>query len=164
MFANIPSQYLIIGTTVFALFMGLFVMFIRIKSQKKPVSTKKIIIPPIAMSTGAFMFIFEEFRITPIQIVEVVLLGALFSIVLIATSKFEVRDNDIYLKRSKAFFFILAGLLIFRVLLKIFLSNSLDVGELGGMFWMLAFSMLWPWRLAMLFQYKKLKKSIVTIA
>ena len=160
MFANIPSQYLIIGTTIIALFMGLFVMFVRIRSQKKPVNTKKIIIPPIAMSTGAFMFIFEEFRITPIQIIEVVIIGGLFSIVLIATSKFEVREKDIYLKRSKAFFFILAGLLIFRILFKIFLSNSLDVAELGGMFWTLAFSMLWPWRLAMLFQYKKLKNTI----
>lgn len=161
MFDNIPSQYLIIGSTFIAIFMGLLVMFVRIKSQKKPVSAKKILIPPIAMSTGALMFIFEEFRISPLQIVEAAIVGVIFSTVLIATSKFEVRGNDIYLKRSKAFFFILAGLLFVRVIGKLVLSNSFDVAELAGMFWTLAFAMLWPWRIAMFIRYKKMEKAHV---
>ncbi|RUL52190.1 MULTISPECIES: CcdC family protein [Lysinibacillus] len=159
MFANIPSHYLIIGSTVMALFMGTFVMFMRVRSQRKPVNAKKILIPPFAMSTGGFMFLFEEFHITPIQILEAAAVGIIFSTVLIATSKFEVRDHDIYMKRSKAFFFILAGLLIIRVLAKVLMSDAFDVGELAGMFWTLAFSMIWPWRLAMFVQYKKLKKT-----
>ncbi|MEK9198362.1 CcdC family protein [Ureibacillus sp. 179-F W5.1 NHS] len=162
MFVNIPSQYLIIGSTVMAIFMGLFVMFVRIRSQKKPVTAKKILIPPIAMSSGALMFIFEEFRVTPLQILEAVVVGIIFSTVLIATSKFEVRQDEIYMKRSKAFFFILGGLLIIRVFMKVILSNSFNIGELGGMFWILAFSMLWPWRIAMFIQYKKIEKSLIT--
>uniref|UniRef100_UPI0020BD9080 CcdC family protein n=1 Tax=Lysinibacillus sp. D4A3_S15 TaxID=2941227 RepID=UPI0020BD9080 len=79
--------------------------------------------------------------------------------ILIATSKFEVKGQDIYLKRSEAFVFILFGLLIFRVVAKMILSNSIDVGELAGMFWILAFAMLVPWRIAMLLQFKKIKKS-----
>ncbi|SOC06215.1 membrane protein CcdC involved in cytochrome C biogenesis [Ureibacillus xyleni] len=161
MLANIPSHYLIIGSTVMALFMGIFVMFVRVRSQKKPVNAKKILIPPIAMSTGGLMFIFEDFRVPPMQILEAALVGIVFSTVLIATSKFEVRDNEIYMKRSKAFFFILMGLLIIRVLAKAILSDSFNVGELGGMFWILAFSMIWPWRMAMYIQYKKLEKSQV---
>ncbi|MBD8027849.1 cytochrome c biogenesis protein CcdC [Ureibacillus sp. Re31] len=162
MFANIPSQYLIIGSTVMAIFMGLLVMFVRIRSQKKPVTAKKILIPPIAMSSGALMFLFEEFRVTPLQILEAVVVGVIFSTVLIATSKFEVRQDEIYMKRSKAFFFILGGLLIIRVFMKVILSNSFNIGELGGMFWILAFSMLWPWRIAMFIQFKKIKKSLIT--
>lgn len=158
MLAKIPSHYLIIGSTFLAIFMGMFVMFVRVRSQKKPVSAKKILIPPIAMSTGALMFIFEPFRVAPVRILEAVIVGIIFSTVLIVTSKFEIRENDIYLKRSKAFFFILAGLLIIRVVAKSVMSNSVDVGELGGMFWILAFSMIWPWRLAMIIQYKKIKK------
>lgn len=160
MFNTIPSQYLVIGSTIMAILMGTFVMFVRIRSQKKPASAKKIIIPPIAMSTGALMFIFPEFRVAPLQILEASVIGILFSTVLIATSKFEIRDSAIYLKRSKAFFFILIGLLILRVILKLIFSNSLDVGELGGMFWILAFSMIVPWRIAMLWQYTKLKKQL----
>ncbi|PWZ94686.1 cytochrome C biogenesis protein CcdC, partial [Staphylococcus pseudintermedius] len=33
--------------------------------------------------------------------------------------------------------------------------------ELAGMFFLLAFSMLVPWRLAMLYRYKKIKDQIV---
>lgn len=161
MLANIPSQYFIIGSTVMAFLMGLFVMVVRIRSQKKPVNAKKILIPPIAMSSGGLMFLFEEFRVTPIQILEAVAVGVIFSTILIATSKFEVRNAEIYMKRSKAFFFILAGLLIIRVLLKVYLSDSFDVGELAGMFWILAFSMLWPWRIAMYRRYKKVEKSLI---
>lgn len=41
MFVNIPSQYLIIGSTVMAIFMGLFVMFVRIRSQKNQLLLRK---------------------------------------------------------------------------------------------------------------------------
>lgn len=156
---NIPSNILIVGSTVGALFMGILVMFVRIKGQNKPVNSKKILIPPIAMSTGSLMFIFEQFRITFIQVIEASIVGLLFSIVLIATSKFEVRNNEIYMKRSKMFFFILMGLLVFRIIWKTLLTNSLHVGELGGMFWILAFSMIWPWRIAMLVQFRKIQKT-----
>lgn len=159
MFGGIPSHYLIIVSTIMAILMGTFVMMMRLRSQKKPVSVKKILIPPIAMSTGALMFVFEDFRVTPIQILEAMSVGVLFSFVLIATSKFEIRDNEIYMKRSKAFFFILIGLLLIRTLGKILLSDSFDVGELAGMFWILAFAMLWPWRIAMFIQYKRVKKA-----
>ncbi|MEK4425645.1 CcdC family protein [Solibacillus sp. FSL K6-1523] len=159
MLDNIPSQFLMIGSTIMAVVMGTIVMIVRLRSQKKPVSTKKIIIPPIAMSTGALMFLFPEFRVEPLQIVEAVVVGLLFSTVLIATSKFEMRDNTIYMKQSKAFPFILIGLLVLRIILKLVFSNSLDVAELGGMFFILAFSMILPWRLAMLMRYKKLQKT-----
>ena len=158
MFENIPSQYLLIGSTIMAVFMGTFVLMVRLKAQKRPVTAKKIIIPPLAMSTGALMFIFEEFRVTPIEVLEAAALGAVFSIVLIKTSKFEWKGNDIYLKASKAFPFILIGLLVFRIILKLVLADTFDVGELAGMFFILAFSMLVPWRITMLVQYKKLKK------
>ena len=161
MFGAIPSQVLVLVSSVGAIFMAVFVMFVRLRSQKKPMNEKKIIIPPIAMSTGALMFFFEEFRVAPLQILEAMSIGILFSTVLIATSKFEVRDEDIYLKRSKAFVFILVGLLILRIILKLIFSSSLDVGELGGMFFILAWSMIIPWRLAMLVQFKKLKKTIM---
>ena len=160
MFSEIPSHYVLIASTIGAFGMGLFWMFVRMRAQKKPVNEKKILIPPVAMSTGALMFLFEEFRVAPMQILEAVGLGLLFSIVLIVSSKFEVRDGDVYLKRSKLFVFILFGLLGLRVVLKLIFAETLDVGELGGMFFILAWSMIIPWRLAMVLQYRKVKKSL----
>ncbi|MBX0314889.1 CcdC family protein [Planococcus glaciei] len=153
----VPPWIMLVVTTVGALGMGIMAMIVRSKSAKKPASAKKIILPPLFMSTGALMFVFPIFRVAPIQIGEALLVGVLFSTVLIWSSKFEIRDGDIYLKQSKAFVFILIGLLLIRVVGKVVLSSTIDIGELGGMFWILAFGMIVPWRLAMYLQYKKLQ-------
>ncbi|OAT82719.1 hypothetical protein A6P54_09300 [Bacillus sp. MKU004] len=147
---------MMIASSIVAICMGFFVLFIRMKAQKKPVSGKKIILPPIFMSTGALMFLFPFFRVTLGELLEALTVGMLFSILLIKTSKFEVRDHDIYLKRSKAFAFILIGLLIVRIVAKSILSATIDYGALSGMFWILAFGMIVPWRIAMYIQYRRL--------
>lgn len=150
LFSSIPPAIFLAVTTAGAIVMGTLALIVRSKSAKKPASAKKIILPPLFMSTGALMFLFPFFRVAPLQIAEALAVGMLFSIILIRTSNFEVRDGAIYLKRSKAFIFILLGLLVARLLAKVLLSASIDVGELAGMFWLLAFGMIVPWRLAML--------------
>jgi membrane protein CcdC involved in cytochrome C biogenesis len=147
----------VVLSSIGAAFMGIFVLILRIKSAKKPASAKKIILPPVFMSTGALMFLFPMFHVTFLEVVEAASVGMLFSILLIKTSKFEIRDNNIYLKPSKAFVFILIGLLLLRILMKSYLSSTIDIGELGGMFWILAFAMIVPWRIAMYVNYKKLR-------
>lgn len=145
-------------SSVIAIFMGFLILFVRMKASKKPVNAKKIILPPLFMSTGALMFLHPMFRVGFAQVVEALVVGMIFSIFLIKTSKFEIKDGNIYLKRSKAFIFILIGLLIIRIIAKFILSTSIDVGELSGMFWILAFGMIVPWRIAMYIQYMKLQK------
>lgn len=130
------------------------------ESCQKTCICEKIILPPIFMSSGALMFIFPMFRVTPLELIEAVTVGLLFSILLIKTSKFEIRDNDIYLKRSRAFIYILISLLVIRVLAKLVLSATIDVGQLGGMFWILAFGMIVPWRIAMYVNYRKLQQQL----
>jgi membrane protein CcdC involved in cytochrome C biogenesis len=150
----------VVISSIGAVFMGFFALFVRMKAAKKPTNVKKIIMPPVFMSTGAFMYLVPQFRLTPLEIVEAVVVGMLFSILLIKTSKFEIRDHDIYLKRSKAFVFILVGLLVVRLALKSILSSSIDIGQLSGMFFLLAFSMIVPWRVAMYRSYKKLQREL----
>jgi len=157
-FTKVPPVYLIIGSTAIALFMGILALIVRTKAAKKPVTAKRIILPPLFMSTGALMFIFEEFRVAPLQIVEALIVGALFSIILIKTTGFEQKEDGIYVKRSKAFLFILLGLLIVRLVGKLLLSNTIDVGELGGMFWILAFGMIVPWRIGMLTKFNLIQQ------
>ncbi|WP_174726983.1 CcdC family protein [Mesobacillus harenae] len=150
----------VLMSSIGAIGMAVFVMFMRMKAAKRPATARKIILPPIFMSTGALMFLFPMFRVAPLQIAEALLVGMLFSILLIRTSKFEIRDNDIYLQRSKAFLFILVGLLVVRVIAKTILSATIDIGELGGMFWILAFGMIVPWRIAMYLQFKKIHQEL----
>ncbi|RFB19338.1 cytochrome c biogenesis protein CcdC [Bacillus sp. HNG] len=153
-------MYLVIASSIVAIMMAIFVTFLRTKSSQKPASVKKIILPPVFMSTGALMFIVPMFRVTPLEILEAVVVGMLFSILLIKTSSFEIRDNDIYMKRSKAFVYILVGLLVVRIILKSVLSTTIDFGALSGMFWILAFSMIVPWRIAMYVKYKRLASEL----
>lgn len=153
----------VIITSIGAICMAIFAMFIRMKAAKKPATAKKIILPPIFMSTGALMFIFPYFRVTPLEFVEAVIVGMLFSILLIKTSKFEIIEKAIYLKRSKAFLYILIGLLLFRMVGKLVLSSAIDYGQLSGMFWILAFGMIVPWRVAMYINFKKLENELFSL-
>ncbi|ARD49575.1 hypothetical protein SporoP37_01075 [Sporosarcina sp. P37] len=158
MFTSIPSIYLIIGSTLIFIVMTTFVYTMRAKASNKPIQARKIILPPLFMSTGMLMFLFDEFQVPWTQVLEASLVGVVFSAFLIYTTTFELKNDGIYLKKSKAFLIILLGLLVIRAVGKIVLSNSIDVGELGGMFFILAFSMILPWRIGMLLKYKKLEK------
>ncbi|MEN2464474.1 cytochrome c biogenesis protein CcdC [Ornithinibacillus sp. FSL M8-0202] len=153
-------MFWIIASTVVAFIMASVMIVVRLKASRKPASVKRIILPPLFMSTGALMFLFPEFQIKWIQVVEALTVGVVFSIFLIKTSNFEIRNDRIYLIPSKAFIFILVGLLIVRLVLKIALGGTITLGETSGMFFLLAFGMLGSWRLAMLYKYKQLEKEL----
>ena len=151
----------LIFSIVFAFIMGIAVIIIRMKAQKFPVNEKKIILPPFFMATGAFIYVIPYFRLTGAEMLESLVLGVLFSLVLIWTTHFEVQGTKVYMKRSKAFPIILISLLVIRTVIKIFISSEIDPGEIGGMFFLLAFCMIVPWRLAMLYKFKKIEKELV---
>lgn len=139
---------------------ALAILFIRLQASKKPASIKKILLPPIMMTTGFLMFIFPVFRPGYAGALEAFLTGCLFSIFLIKTSKFEIRGNDIYLKRSKSFIFVLLGLVALRTIMKYFVGGNISPLETGGFFFILAFGMIMPWRVGMLAGYKRREKQL----
>lgn len=109
------------------------------------------------MSTGLFMFVFPYFRIPWQSASEALLVGIVFSIFLIRTTKFEVSEQKVYLIPSKSFVFILFGLLFLRILGKIVLGQTIDLGEVTSMFYLLALGMIVTWRLVMAIKYRRLK-------
>ncbi|MFC4323335.1 CcdC family protein [Litchfieldia salsa] len=151
---------LIVASSIIAVMMGFLVLIIRIRANKRPINAKKILLPPLFMSTGSLMFLHPMFRVSSVQVIESIAVGIVFSVLLIKTSSFEIKNMDIYLKRSKAFIYILVSLLIIRVIAKSVLSTSINYGELSGMFWILAFGMIVPWRAAMFMQYKKIRREL----
>ncbi|WP_096269795.1 CcdC family protein [Paucisalibacillus globulus] len=153
-------MFWIIASTIVALFMASLMIVVRLKASKRPASVKRIILPPLFMSTGALMFVFPEFRVHWMQVLEALTIGVFFSVFLIKTSKFEIRSEQIYLIPSKAFAFILVGLLIIRLILKLIIGSTITLGETSGMFFLLAFGMLVSWRIAMLYKYKQLEKQL----
>lgn len=149
-----------IASTIVAICMATAMIFIRMRAARRPASVKKIILPPIFMSTGAFMFLIPMFRVPWINVVEAISVGVIFSFFLIKTSKFEIKGKEIYLKPSKAFAFILVGLLILRIALKLIIGQSVPFGETSGMFFLLAFGMIVTWRIAMLLKFRKIEGSL----
>ncbi|HLQ72408.1 MAG TPA: cytochrome c biogenesis protein CcdC [Bacillota bacterium] len=152
-------MFWIIASTVVAFMMAITMIFVRIKASKKPATVKKIILPPLFMSTGAFMFFFPEFQLNFQEIVEAFILGVGLSFFLIKTSRFEKKSGDIYLIPSKSFVFILFGLLVIRLIIKWIIGSTISLGETSGMFFLLAFFMILSWRIAMLYQFKKLQNT-----
>lgn len=152
------NTLLIIGSTIVATFMAITMIFVRMKTAQKPTSAKKIILPPIFMSTGAFMFVIPTFRVHTLQVFEALIVGMIFAILLIKTTKFEKKHDDIYLVPSKAFILILFGLLTVRVIIKLIIGSTISFGETSGMFFLLAFGMILTWRIAMLYKYYRLKR------
>nr|WP_263313384.1 CcdC protein domain-containing protein [Mammaliicoccus sp. Marseille-Q6498] len=150
----------VLFSLVIAALMGLVVIVIRMKAQNYPTNARKIVLPPFFMATGALMYVVPYFRLNGEEILEAVLVGIFFSLFLIFTSNFEIKGSEIYMKRSKLFPVILISLLIIRSVGKFFLSNSIDPGQLAGMFFLLAFSMIVPWRIAMYIKFKKLKEQV----
>lgn len=146
-------------TSLGAAGIALAVIGIRLKASKKPTSIKKIIMPPLGMTTGFCMFFAPQTHIPWLYVLLSVLVGFLFSYPLIQTSKFEVVTGDIYLKRSRAFPLILLSLLALRLGLHSYVEELITVPQTGAVFFVLAYAMLLPWRVAMYVRYKKLENS-----
>jgi membrane protein CcdC involved in cytochrome C biogenesis len=113
------------------------------------------------MATGFAMFLFPGTATSPLYELIAFCTGLIFSIPLIVTSRFEVNGQDIYLKPSPLLFVILGGLLVIRTIIKFLINDSFTSLQTAGLFFILAFGMLLPWRLAMLYSYRQLQKKML---
>ncbi len=156
------KQFAVVASAIVSIGMAVGINYVRMKNMKKPVVAKKIVLPPMFMATGFSMYLVPALRPTFNEAIIAIIAGMLCSVLLIKTSSFEARDNQIFMQRSKLFLVILFGLLAIRMLAKFFLSDTvkIDPGEMSGLFFLLAFSMILPWRVGMFLKYKKLQKSL----
>ncbi|MDF2935910.1 MAG: rane protein [Paenibacillaceae bacterium] len=130
---------------------GTMVIFLRLRASNRPTTLRKIMIPPMGMATGFMMFIVPDTRIPWAWAGIAFLVGAvLFSVPLIRTTQLEIRDETVYMKRSKAFLWIIIGMLLVRVLLHDWVERYITVVQSAGVFFILAFGMILVWRIAML--------------
>lgn len=153
-------MFWVISSTIIAFMMALAMTFYRLKSASKPASVKKIILPPFFMSTGALMFLIPALQISWSQVFEAISVGVIFSFFLIKTSHFEIKHQEIFLIPSRAFVFILFGLLIFRIILKLIISTKISLAETSGMFFLLALGMIVSWRIVMLIKFKRIERKL----
>lgn len=149
----------IVSTAITVVF-ALTIILIRTRGSNKPVTVKKILMPPLGMSTGFLMFIAPATHDKWLYVVLALCVGVLFSWPLILTSQMRVSGDHITLKRSKWFALILLALLALRLVLHQYVSQYVSLVQTGSLFFILAFGMIVPWRVAMFYQFRRLQKRL----
>lgn len=136
---------------------GSAVMVWRFRETRTPVTVRKIVIPPLGMSTGFFMFVRPEVRIPWLLALGAFVIGALvLSIPLDRSSSLERQGDVVMMRRSNWFLLILLGLLAVRLLLHDYVGHLLPPLQTGALFFVLAFGMILRWRVGMYFRYRRL--------
>ena len=139
------------------IFGGVALIAWRVRETRVPVTRKAIIIPPVAMSTGFGMFFAPMMRVPWTWAIVTLLLGFfVFSLPLVHSTKLEPRDGVVYMKRSRAFLWILLGLLAVRLLLHDYIGHLISPLQTAALFYLLAFGMIVRWRWSMYRQFQQL--------
>ncbi|HSH75184.1 MAG TPA: cytochrome c biogenesis protein CcdC [Longimicrobiales bacterium] len=136
---------------------GVAVLAWRIQETRKPVTVGKIVLPPLAMSTGFAMFVSPMMRIPWAWGVGAFLLGAFALAVPLARSSSLERVGDvIVMRRSHGFLVILLGLLALRLAAHDYIGHVLPAGRTAALFFVLAYGMIARWRLGMYLRFRAL--------
>ncbi|MGG1879903.1 cytochrome c biogenesis protein CcdC [Paenibacillus cisolokensis] len=154
---DLNSPILQIGSTIAMLVMAVTVIIIRMKASHRPVTVRKIIIPPIAMSTGFIMFVEPQVHIPLWWGAVAFCVGwFIFSYPLIRSTKFEKVEGQVFVQRSRSFVFILIGILAVRLLLHGYIEQHISIPQTAALFFLLAYGMIVHWRISMYRQYQKI--------
>lgn len=129
----------------------------RLREARSPVSLRKIVMPPLGMSTGFSMFFYPPTRVPLPWAAGALLLGVLiFAEPLIRTSRLTVQGSEILVRRSPAFLGILLALVAVRFALRTWLETFVGPLQAGALFYLLAFGAVVRWRVSMLLEYRRL--------
>lgn len=129
----------------------------RVRETQRPVTTRKIVIPPLGMSTGLAMFLLPQLRIPVAWALCALGAGAvLLAYPLIKTSRLTRNGDAVMLQRGRAFMWILFGLLAVRMVARAYIGRFVSPTQTAAIFFLLAYGMIVRWRATMWFQYRAL--------
>jgi membrane protein CcdC involved in cytochrome C biogenesis len=150
------------GVSAVAALAGLSAVLVwRVQEGRTAVTVRKILIPPVGMATGFFMFFVPAFRVPWTWAGIAFLIGALaLAYPLLLTSRLERIGDTIMMKRSGAFFAVVIVLAAIRYFARGYFDRILTLEQTGALFFILAFGMILRWRVSMFFEYRKLAAQI----
>ena len=148
----------VLGTSALVSVLGLIGVIVwRIREARTAVTVRKIVIPPLGMSTGFCMFLVPAFRVPFLWGAVAFLIGALLlSWPLLVTSRLMIRGDEIVMHRSKAFFLVIIALAAIRYFARGYFDAFISIQQTAGLFFILAFGIILRWRMQMLSQYRAL--------
>ncbi len=140
---------------------GAAVLIWRVRETRTPVTARKIVIPPLGMSTGFGMFLVPEMRVPLTWAIVAFLFGAIvLSWPLARTSSLERQGDVVMMRRSNGFLLILLGLLALRLILHEYVGNLLPPRQTAAIFFVLAFGMILRWRVWMYLRYRAIRAEL----
>jgi membrane protein CcdC involved in cytochrome C biogenesis len=136
---------------------GIAILAWRVRETRVPLSRQAIVIPPLAMSTGFGMFFSPMLRVPWSWAVGALLFGLLvLSWPLVRSSRLELREGVVYMRRSRAFLAILLGLLAIRIALHDYIGHLISPLQTAALFYLMAFGMIVRWRVGMYLEYQRI--------
>ncbi|MBV6520141.1 MAG: hypothetical protein MNPFHGCM_00246 [Gemmatimonadaceae bacterium] len=142
------------------IFGGLALLAWRAREMRVPVTVRSIAIPPVAMSSAFFMFLLPLTRVPWSWAIGSFLIGVFaLSWPVVRSSRLELRDGGVYMKRSRAFIGILLGLLAVRMALHDYIGHLISPLQTASVFFLMAFGMIVRWRAGMYRQFTRLTTS-----
>ena len=146
------------GTAIAGSLIGLIAILIwRVRESATPISTRKIVIPPMGMATGFSMFIVPSFRVPFTWAAAAFLAGALaLAWPLLRTTRLIRQGDAVMMQRSAAFFSVIIALAAIRLLARGYFDKVLSAEQTGAIFFIVAFGMILRWRIRMLLDYRRL--------
>jgi membrane protein CcdC involved in cytochrome C biogenesis len=137
-----------------SLFGACGVLVWRVHEGRSMVTARKILIPPLGMSTGFCMFVAPQCRIPWLWALGAFFLGAtVLAYPLLRTSRLTRVGENVMMQRSNAFFLVIIVLAIVRTAAHSYFDRFLSITQTGAIFFVLAFGMIVHWRLRMYRQY-----------
>lgn len=133
----------------------------RMREAARPVTARRIVIPPLGMATGLSMFVYPPTRVPLWWAACALALGALvFAEPLILTSRLRTEGAEIMVRRSPAFLWTLLGLVAARFALRSWIELYVAPLQTGALFYLLAFGAVVRWRITMLRDYRRLRAAL----
>ena len=150
---HIPPLLLLAGSIAGAL----VVLAWRVRESRSPVTMRKIVAPPLGMSTGLSMFLLRAARIPWSWAAAAFLLGAVvLAVPMVRTTVLVRQSGVVMMQRSRAFLWILLGLVVIRFALRAYVEQYVSPIQTGSIFFLLAFGMILRWRVGMALVYRRL--------
>lgn len=155
---NVPDHLPHLVVVVVTLTGAALMVAWRMRESRRPVTFAAIVAPPLGMSTGFLMFLAPAMRIPWIWAATAFAFGVVFlSVPLVLSSRLAKDGERVVLARSRAFLWILLGLVAVRFFAREWIEQRVTTAQTGAIFFVLAFGMVLRWRVGMLLEYLRLR-------
>jgi membrane protein CcdC involved in cytochrome C biogenesis len=155
---------------VFIIVMGLILLMMirRLKSMQKPISKGGLsILYPLlvyllfVILAGSQLFIDRSGALVlphlpMLEILTAVALGSILATPILLTTNYELREDQVYVKKSKTFIYIILALLVLRIALKSILYSLIPVTDQLVLTFIMATVYVTIWRVGSFVKFRRL--------